>query len=224
VAGRETVPKERKPPKVSARGRLIALEGPEASGKSTQARLLAKKLGAVLTREPGGTKTGKRVRAMLLERDAGQIDARTEALFMAADRAQHVTEVVLPAMSSGRWVVTDRFSASLFAYQGFGRGLDLAELRWLTGWAARGLWPDLNVLLDVPEEAAAARQSRELDRLESEDLEFHRRVAEGYHALAAADPANWAVVDGSGSTADVAGRVLVVVTERLGTPTAAGPG
>jgi dTMP kinase len=219
------VPKEQKlPSKVSARGRLIALEGPEASGKSTQARLLAKKLGAVLTREPGGTKTGKRVRALLLERDAGQIDARTEALFMAADRAQHVTEVVLPAMSSGRWVVTDRFSASLFAYQGFGRGLDLAELRWLTGWAAHGLWPDLNVLLDVPEEAAAARQSRELDRLESEDLEFHRRVAAGYHALVAADPANWAVIDGSGSPADVAGRVLAVVTERIGTPTAARPG
>ena len=217
--------KEQKPPpEASARGRLIALEGREASGKSTQARLLAKKLGAVLTREPGGTATGKRVRAMLLERDARQIDARTEALFMAADRTQHVTEVVLPALSSGRWVVTDRFSASLLAYQGFGRGLDLSELLWLTGWAAHGIWPDLNVLLDVPAEAAAARQGRELDRLESEDAEFHRRVAAGYQALAEANPATWVVVDGLGSSADVAGRVLAVVTERLGTPSAAGPG
>jgi dTMP kinase len=219
------VPKEGKlPPKVSARGRLIALEGREASGKSTQAKLLAKKLGAVLTREPGGTATGKRVRALLLERDAGQIDARTEALFMAADRAQHVTEVVLPALSSGRWVVTDRFSASLLAYQGFGRGLDLSELQWLTGWAAGGIWPDVNVLLDVPEEAAAARQGRELDRLESEDAEFHRRVAAGYQALAGADPATWVVVDGLGSPTDVAGRVLAVVTDRIGTPTTARPG
>jgi dTMP kinase len=218
------VPPERElSPEVPARGRLIALEGPEASGKSTQARLLADKLGALLTREPGGTATGERARALLLERDASQMDARTEALFMAADRAQHVSEVVAPALSSGRWVVTDRFSGSLLAYQGFGRGLDVAELRRLTAWAARGLWPDLNVLLDLPAESTAARQSPELDRLESEDVEFHRRVAAGYHALAAADRTTWAVVDGSGSRADVASRVLAVVTERLGTPGVARP-
>jgi dTMP kinase len=203
---------------VAARGRLIALEGREASGKSTQARLLAEALGAVLTREPGGTATGGRVRSLLLESGASRIDARTEALLMLADRAQHVSEILEPALSSGRWVVTDRFSASLLAYQGFGRGLDVAELRRLTSWASRGLWPDLTVLLDVPAEQAAARQSRELDRLEREDGAFHQRVAGGYQALAAAERATWAVVDGSGAEAEVAGRVLAVVTERLGAP------
>jgi dTMP kinase len=209
---------EREPAGAGARGRLIALEGREASGKSTQARLLADALGAVLTREPGGTETGERVRTLLLDGDASRIDARTEALLMAADRAQHVSELIEPALSSGRWVVTDRFSGSLLAYQGFGRGLDVAELRRLTSWASGGLWPDLTVLLDVPAEDAAARQSRELDRLEREDVAFHQRVAAGYQALAVADRASWAVVDGSGSEAEVAGRVLAVVTERLGAP------
>jgi dTMP kinase len=203
---------------VAARGRLIALEGREASGKSTQAELLAEALGALLTREPGGTATGDRVRALLLDRDAGRIDPRTEALLMVADRAQHVSEVVEPTLSSGRWVVTDRFSASLLAYQGFGRGLDVAELRRLTSWATGGLWPDLTVLLDVPPDVAASRRRRELDRLEREEADFHQRVAAGYHALAAADRATWAVVDGLGEAADVAGRVLAVVTERLGAP------
>ncbi|HEY3702987.1 MAG TPA: dTMP kinase [Acidimicrobiales bacterium] len=209
---------EREPAGAGARGRLIALEGREASGKSTQARLLADALGAVLTREPGGTATGERVRALLLDGESSRIDARTEALLMAADRAQHVSELIEPALSSGRWVVTDRFSGSLLAYQGFGRGLDVAELRRLTSWASGGLWPDLTVLLDVPAEDAAARQSRELDRLEREDVAFHQRVAAGYQALAAADWASWAVVDGSGSEAEVAGRVLAVVMERLGAP------
>jgi dTMP kinase len=209
---------EREPAGAGARGRLIALEGREASGKSTQARLLAGALGAVLTREPGGTATGERVRTLLLDGEATRIDARTEALLMAADRAQHVGEVIEPALSSGRWVVTDRFSGSLLAYQGFGRGLDVAELRRLTSWASRGRWPDLTVLLDVPAEEAASRQSRELDRLEREDAEFHQRVAAGYQALAAADRATWAVVDGSGAEVEVADRVLAVVTERLGAP------
>ena len=203
---------------MAARGRLIALEGPEASGKSTQAELLAEALGALLTREPGGTAIGERVRALLLDRHAGRIDPRTEALLMVADRAQHVSEVLEPALSSGRWVVTDRFSASLLAYQGFGRGLDVAELRRLTSWATGGLWPDLSVLLDIPAETTAARQQRDLDRLEREDAAFHQRVASGYQALAAADRTTWAVVDGLGAAADVAGRVLAVVTERLGAP------
>jgi dTMP kinase len=212
------VPGDREPPVVAAPGRLIALEGREASGKSTQAELLAEALGAVLTREPGATATGERVRALLLDRGGGRIDPRTEALLMVADRAQHVSEVVEPALSSGRWVVTDRFSASLLAYQGFGRGLDVAELQRLTSWATGGLWPDLTVLLDVPPEVAAARQGRQLDRLEREDADFHQRVAAGYHALAAADRARWAVVEGLGEATDVAGRVLTVVTERLGAP------
>jgi dTMP kinase len=202
----------------AARGRLIAFEGWEASGKSTQAGLLAEALDAVLTREPGGTAAGERIRAVLLDRDAGRIDPRTEALLMVADRAQHVSEVLEPTLSSGRWVVTDRFSASLLAYQGFGRGLDVAELRRLTSWATGGLCPDLTVLLDVPPEVAAARRTRELDRLEREEVTFHQRVASGYQALAAADRSTWAVIDGLGAVADVAGRVLAVVTERLGTP------
>ena len=142
---------------------------------------------------------------------------------LAADRAQHLVEVVEPALTAGRWVVTDRFSASMLAYQGFGRGLDVDELRRLASWASAGLWPDLTVLLDVPAEAATARRSRALDRFEREDDEFHRRVAAGYRTLAAADPGTWAVVDGTGEPGAVAGRVLAVVTARLGMPGGVAP-
>jgi dTMP kinase len=197
------------------RGRLIALEGGEASGKSTQARLLAASLGALRTREPGGTDIGRRIRAVVLAPDLGDLDGRAEALLMAADRAQHVAEVLEPALARGTDVVTDRFSGSSLAYQGFGRGLDIEEVRRLSAWAAGGLEPDLIVLLDVPLEIAARRRTAVDDRMEAEDATFHARVADGYRALAAADPDRWAVVDGTGPPDDVAERVSKVVAEHL---------
>jgi dTMP kinase len=195
-------------------GRLIAFEGGEGIGKSTQAERLACRLEAVLTREPGGTDVGERVRELLLDRSVVGLDARAEALLMAAARAHHVATVVRPALEAGRDVVTDRFSHSSLAYQGYGRGLDVEELRDLSTWATDGLWPDLVVLLDVPGAEAAARRERighVPDRLEAEADEFHQRVVEGFRAMAAADPGGWVVVDGTGDPDEVAERVRAAV-------------
>ena len=199
------------------RGRLIALEGGEASGKSTQARVLAASLGALLTREPGGTDIGRRIRAVVLAPDLGDLDARAEALLMAADRAQHVAEVLEPALARGSDVVTDRFSGSSLAYQGFGRGLGVDDVRRVSTWAAGGLEPDLIVLLDVPLDVAARRRTSIGDRMEAEGAAFHARVADGYRALAAAEPDRWVVVDGTGPPDDVAERVSKLVAQRLST-------
>jgi len=179
-----------------SRGRLIAFEGIDGSGKSTQARILADRLDAVFTFEPGATPLGASLRALLLDRDEAPVAARTEALLMAADRAQHIAQVIVPALESGNWVVTDRFSASTLAYQGFGRGLDRGQLEDLVGWATSGLRPDLTVLLDLPVAVAAARRpGGASDRMESEGADFHQRVADGYLALAAEGGDSWLVVD-----------------------------
>ncbi len=190
---------------------FIALEGGEGSGKSTQARLLAEALGAVLTHEPGGTEIGATIRRLVLDPATEGLDARAEALLMLADRAQHVATVIRPALERGRVVVTDRFSGSTLAYQGYGRGLDLEALAATSRWASGGLEPDVVVLLDV----AVGRTGGVPDRMESEEDGFHVRVAEGYRALAAADPVRWAVVDGSGSVEEVAALVWKAVHERL---------
>lgn len=189
------------------RGRLIVFEGGEASGKSTQAALLAGRLGAVLTREPGGTAVGRSLRALVLDPSVSGLDPRAEALVMLADRAQHVAEVVRPALAGGADVVSDRFSGSTLAYQGYARGLDVAELAGLSAWASGGLEPDLVILLDVAADVAVARLGHDLDRMEDAGADFHRRVASGYRALAAADPARWCVVDGSGTVDEVTARV-----------------
>ncbi len=196
---------------MSTRGRFVALEGGEGSGKSTQARLLAASTGALLTREPGGTKLGGELRRLLLDPAAGGvIDARAEALLMAADRAQHIAEVVRPALEKGDHVVSDRSALSFLAYQGAGRGLPIEELRRVSDWASAGLWPDLVVLIDVPPEVARARRAangQRLDRLEAESDDFHERVRAGFAALAAAESDRWVVVDGTGTPGEVAARV-----------------
>jgi dTMP kinase len=188
-------------------GVFVVLEGGEGSGKSTQASRLAERLGAVLTLEPGGTEIGQRLRDVVLGDGGSTLAPRAEALLMAADRAQHVAEVVRPALDAGRPVVSDRFSGSTLAYQGYGRGLDLGDLAWLSGWATEGLEPDVVFLLDVDQEVAAARRCRPRDRIEAAGDTFHQRVVAGYQALAAADPDRWVVVDGSGTVDEVAARV-----------------
>ena len=197
-------------------GRLIAVEGVDASGKSTQARLLAESLGAVFTFQFGATGVGAEIRRMLLDPDNDALDDRTEALLIIADKAQHVSEIVGPALRAGRHVVTDRFSASTLAYQGYGRGLDLAELHAMMRFATCGIEPDLNLLLDIPLELASRRLGSSLDRFEGTGDGFLDRVRAGYLAMAEADPARWAVVDADGSVNDVAARVMAVVQERLG--------
>jgi len=198
------------------RGRFVAFEGGEASGKSTQAAALAARWGAMLTREPGGTAIGRLIRALVLDPANAALDPRAEALLVAADRAQHVREVVEPTLVAGRNVVSDRFSGSTLAYQGYGQGLDCDELSWLSTWASGGLEPDLVVLLDVDTSAATGRQQGQaLDRLEARRPDFHDRVRAGYRSLAAADPHRWSVVDGSASAHEVAARVWDAVSARL---------
>lgn len=203
---------------MSERGRLIAIEGIDGSGKSTQARLLADAMGALATHEPGATALGREVRALVLSSDGAAVSARAEALLMAADRAQHVTEVVAPALDEGRWVVSDRYSGSTLAYQGYGQGLELDELERIVQWATAGVEADLNVLVDVAPPVAEGRRSTGRDRLEKLDAGFHTRVRDGYLALAASDPTRWVVVDGSGSVAEVSDAVRSAVERHLGWP------
>ncbi len=193
----------------------IAFEGGDGSGKSTQARLLAERLGAVLTREPGGTELGARVRELLLE-PGSSIDERAETLLMAADRAQHVRQVVEPALVSGRHVVSDRSAFSSLAYQGYGRGLGVDEVRRICAWASGDRWPDLAVLLQVDPRQQRSRMRGAPDRMESSGDAFHARVAAGFVALASEDPDRWCVVDGSGSIDEVAGRVWDACQHWLG--------
>ena len=199
-------------------GRLIAVEGVDASGKSTQARLLAESLGALFTFQFGATDVGRVVRQVLLDPSNDSLDDRTEALLIIADKAQHVAEIVGPALRAGQDVVTDRFTASTLAYQGYGRGLDLQQLRTMMHFATGGIEPDLNLLLEIPPELASQRLGSSVDRFEGEGGEFLARVRAGYLAMAEADPAHWTVVDADGSVDDVASRVLAAVQQRLGHP------
>jgi dTMP kinase len=195
------------------RGRFVAFEGGEASGKSTQAARFAARRGALLTREPGGTALGERVRAIFLDPSTGDLDGRVEALLVAAARAQHVIEVIEPALVAGRDVVTDRFTGSSLAYQGYGRGVPIDDVRRLSRFASDGLEPDLYVLLDVPAEVAAARLGSDHDRMEAAGTAFHERVRRGYAELAAAE--GWAVVDGAGTPDEVEAAVWAAVSGRL---------
>ncbi|MEZ0069591.1 dTMP kinase [Streptacidiphilus sp. MAP12-20] len=181
-------------------GFFIALEGGDGAGKSTQAQALAEWIRSkghevVLTREPGGSAVGQRLRAMLLDVGNTGISHRAEALMYAADRAEHVDSVIRPALERGAVVITDRYSDSSVAYQGAGRDLAGAEIARLNRWATDGLVPDLTVLLDVAPSAARERFTEAPDRLESEPEVFHQRVRAGFLALAAADPARYLVVD-----------------------------
>jgi dTMP kinase len=198
-------------------GRLIALEGIDGSGKTTQARLLARSLGAKLTHEPGATALGNRLRAVLLDSEGPAPVARAEALLMVADRAQHVEEVIAPLLAAGRWVVSDRYSGSTLAYQGGGRGLPVERLDEVVRFGTGGLEADLTVLVDLDPASARARMAASApDRLERLDREFHDRVRRTYLAIAAADPEHWVVVDGSGPIDEVARRIDAEIGRRLG--------
>ncbi len=207
------------------RGRLIALEGIDGCGKSTQARALAEALGAGLTFEPGATPIGARLRQLLLAPDAPPLSTRTEALLMAADRAEHVSLVLEPALAAGEWVVSDRYAASTIAYQGYGQGLDPAALADLVRWATGGLAADVSILVDVGADVAAARLAAGgrggSDRMERLGPDFAARVRQGFLALAAADPAHWVVVDGTATVAALTAHIVASVRERLGDAPAA---
>jgi dTMP kinase len=199
-------------------GRFIVLEGGDATGKTTQAGLLATRLRdqgreVVQTFEPGGTALGSSLRRLLLDGE-GTVEPEAEALLMAADRAQHVLEVVRPSLSRGDWVVSDRFMPSSLAYQGVGRGLGVPTIEIVNGIATGGLEPDLVVVLDLAPEVATERFGASRDRLEEEDDAFRLAVHEAYRDLAGSR--GWVLLDAAGPVDDVAARVWAAVTEHLG--------
>lgn len=202
---------------------FLAFEGPEGGGKSTQVRLLARALAAAgvaytVTREPGGTAIGEQLRAVLLGPENRAMLPKTETLLLLAARAQHVDEVINPALARGEVVLCDRFAGATFAYQGYGRGLPLEELRRLQAFAAGSLLPDLTLLFDLPAEVGLGRRQRAggVDRIDAAGLDFHQRVREGYLALAREDPEHWAVIDATRPLDEVSARILAVVGAFLG--------
>jgi dTMP kinase len=199
-------------PSVPRRGLLIAFEGGEGAGKTTQARLLAiwlRELGydVVATQEPGATKMGMRLRALLLDTAHAGLSPRAEALMYAADRAEHVESVILPALERGTVVVTDRYVDSSIAYQGRGRNQPVGEVAGLNRWATGGLEPDLTILLDLPPEAGLGRRSVSADRLEAEPADFHERVREGFLAQAQANPGHYLVLDATRPPAELSAQI-----------------
>lgn len=208
-------------PTPSPRGRFIVLEGGDGVGKSTQRALLGQWLEergyeVVLTREPGGTELGDLLRSALLH--GGHVDARTEALLFATDRAHHVHTVVRPALERGAMVVSDRYLDSSAAYQGAARELGMDEVRDLSLWATNHLLPDLTIVLDLDPEVAVARREGAPDRLERESLDFHRRVRAGFLLLAAADPARYLVLDATKDPRELHAAIAGRVGELVGAP------
>jgi len=196
---------------------FITFEGIDGSGKTTQLRRVAERLDdPLVTKEPGGTPTADRIRAVLLDASS-KLDPLAEVLLFAASRHQHVVEVIRPALQAGRVVLCDRYVDSTLAFQGFGRLIDLDKLRALNDWATGALKPDLTLLFDIDEETGVRRARRrggdEL-RFEAEDLRFYRRVREGYLTLAVAEPKRFAVIDGHGSEDEVFARVEAALRER----------
>ena len=202
---------------------FITFEGPEGSGKSSQARRLAARLRTrgvcvVETHEPGGTPLGAELRQLLLSRDELQLVARTEALLMNASRAQLVEQVIRPALDRAIVVISDRFADSTLAYQGAGRGLDVQQLATVISFATAGLHPDVTLLLDIPAEVGLARKHAQegWNRFEAETLAFHARVRGAYQAMAAADPARWHCFNAEAGPDELEKEIWSVVAPRIG--------
>ncbi|SER76733.1 dTMP kinase [Propionibacterium cyclohexanicum] len=202
-------------------GWFVVFEGGDGVGKSTHVQLAAQALSKagvdhLVTREPGGSRLGERIRELLLDPATGFVAPRAEALMYAADKAQHLHDVVLPALRRGAVVICDRYLDSMIAYQGAGRVLDVDDIRGLGQWATEGLRPDLTVLLDVdPREALADKQAK--DRLEAEDSAFHARVRQGFLDLAAEDPQSYLVLAGRRPKEETAADIRAALG-RLGVP------
>ena len=194
----------------------IALEGLEGCGKSTHTKRLGEHLNAVITREPGGTRIGTLLRAILADPENSDLDRRTEALLMAADRAQHMAEVIKPSLAQGRHVVSDRSIYSTLAYQGYGRQLGTEALLSISTWALQDRLPDLVIYIDVPTDVLNARLAkRDLDRFEREGADFFARIAEGFRELRSADPERWIIIDGTVPKDDVEAAIRTQVNDRL---------
>lgn len=205
------------------RGRFITFEGGEGAGKSTQVKLLkadleSRGIEVVLTREPGGTPLSERIRTLLKDYEEDAPNARAEVLLFLAARAQLVESVIEPALAAGKWVISDRFSDSTLAYQGYGRGLDIGLLREMNDFACTSLKPDLTILMDLEPEVASSRmRGREsatgtsADRIERAGADFHRRLRDGFLRLAAAEPSRLKLVDASRPVEDIHSAVRRLV-------------
>lgn len=205
------------------KGKFISFEGIEGTGKSTQAKLLQQSLlglgyEVILTEEPGGTLISLRIREILLSVDHKKMKPLTELLLYNAARAQHIEEVILPALNRGAVVITDRFTDSTFAYQGYGRGIDPDLLESIDRIATDGLRPDMTMLLDLDVETGLRRNRRinKTDRLELEDVEFHERVRKGYHELAAKEPERIKVLDASGGIGELNIVIAKIISDFIG--------
>ena len=203
---------------------FITLEGPDGSGKSSQATLLAvfllqRGFNVLATREPGGTAIGDQVRAVLSNLDNVAMHPRTEILLFQASRAQLVEQVIRPHLAQGGVVVCDRYADSTLAYQGYGHQVDLARLRLIVDFATGGLIPDLTLLLDIDVQEGLRRRthSGEWNRLDAYDLDFHQRVRQGYFQLAQDEPGRWVKIDAAQPPAEVQADIQRVVLERLKT-------
>ncbi len=210
-------------------GLFISFEGTEGSGKSTQMRLLVERLRArgltvTVNQEPGGTAIGKQIRRILLDPENAEMSPMAELLLMFASRAQAASEIVLPALARGEVVISDRFTDSTLAYQGFARGLGFDTVMAVHREAVGTLLPDLTITIEVDVTTGLARaRSRNLEsdglcpetRLDQQSLEFHNRVAQGYKAIAASDPGRFRIVDGRGEPAEVADRVWKEIERAL---------
>ena len=202
---------------------FITLEGPEGSGKTSQLPALGAFLreagyDVIITREPGGTAVGDQIRAVLMNMNNVSIVPRTEILLFLAARAQHVDEVIRPALAAGKLVLCDRFGDSTLAYQGFGHQTDLDILQTLLDFSTGGLKPDLTLLVDVPVEEGIARKhhnSSEWNRLDAYDLAFHERVRQGYFALAEAEPERWLIIDATKDKDRVQQAIRSAILSRL---------
>ena len=209
------------------RGKFITFEGPEGGGKSTHVRELAEQLRAegktvLITREPGGTPLAEKIRGLLREELDDPPVTRSEVLLFLAARAQVVSQVIRPALARGEWVICDRFSDSTFAYQGYGRGIDVGLLKNFNDFATEGLVPDLTILLDVPPEVSSRRLAERqmatataADRIEQAGAMFHRRLREGFLELAHAEPDRFVTIDSSGDRAEVSAAVLSAVRKLM---------
>lgn len=200
---------------------FISLEGPDGSGKTTQIELLAERLrtlghSVVTTREPGGTPPGAALRTLLLD-TSWELSGVTEALLMSADRAEHVRQVIRPALEVGQIVITDRYADSTLAYQGGGRGIDVEALRSIQEMATGGLTPDITFLLDLPVEIGLERRlsGQEINRLDRETLEFHQNVAAMFRRLALEEPGRWRVIDATAGVQMVHTAIWSQVSGRL---------
>jgi dTMP kinase len=206
------------------RGKFLTVEGGEGAGKSTQVRLLVAALGragiaAAATREPGGSPSAEAIRRLLLDGESERWDAVGEALLLFAARRDHVLRVIEPALAAGRWVVCDRFTDSTIAYQGYGRGLPLADLTALQGFALDDFRPDLTLVLDLPVAEGldrAARRPGAADRFERLDRDFHERLRNGFLAIARTDPERCILIDAAGEVDAVHRAILGAVAARLG--------